>query len=97
MRKTFSNVLAEYGVIALVLYLLLFCIVLVGAYFAIRAGWAPKSVAGQTGTWVAAYIVTKLTSPFRLAGAIALSPIVARVIERMRGRPTSPPRSDITP
>lgn len=83
--------MAEYGVIALVLYLLFFGIVLVGAYFAIRSGWAPKSVAGQTGTWVAAYIVTKLTSPFRLAGAVALSPIVARFVDRMRGPKPAPP------
>jgi hypothetical protein len=86
MRKTFKHVLTEYGAIALVLYLLIFGIVLVSVYFAIRAGWAPKGFAAETGTWVIAYLITKATTPFRLAGTIALAPIVARVVDRARGR-----------
>lgn len=78
--------MTEYGVIALVLYLVIFAIVLVGIYTAIRAGWSPKGVAGQTGTWVAAYLITKATTPFRLAATIALAPLVARVFDRLRGR-----------
>ena len=86
MKKTFSHLLTEYGAIALVLYLVIFGIVLVSVYFAIRAGWAPKGFAGTTGTWVIAYLVTKATTPFRLAATIALAPIVARVVDRVRGR-----------
>ena len=87
MRKTLKEVLTEYGTTALVLYLVIFVIVLGSVYFAIRAGWAPEGAAGKTGTFAAAYIVTKLTQPFRIAGTVALTPVVARVHERMRGKP----------
>lgn len=82
MKKTLKSILAEYGAVALVLYLVIFVLVLAGSYFAIRAGWAPKSVAGNTGTFVAAYIVTKLTQPFRIAATVVLTPAVARIYER---------------
>lgn len=84
MKKTLKSILAEYGVVALVLYLVIFALVLAGSYFAIRAGWAPKSAAGNTGTFVAAYIVTKLTQPFRIAATVVLTPAVARIYERFR-------------
>ena len=87
MRKTLKNVLAEYGAVALVLYLVIFAMVLGASYFAIRSGWAPESAAGRTGTFAAAYIVTKLTQPFRIAGTVALTPVVARLYERMRRSP----------
>ena len=85
MRKTLKEVLSEYGPVALVLYLLIFAIVLGASYVAIRGGWAPESAAGKTGTFAAAYIVTKLTQPFRMIGTVALTPVVARMYERVRG------------
>ena len=87
MLKTLRNVLAEYGTTALVLYLVIFVIVLGGSYLAISEGWAPHSAAGKTGTFAAAYIVTKLTQPFRIAGTIALTPVVARLYERIVRKP----------
>ena len=90
MRKTFKHVLAEYGVIALVLYLAIFGVVLVSVYSALRAGWTPRGFAAETGTWVIAYLVTKATTPFRLAATIALAPLVARVFDRVRGRTRNP-------
>ena len=49
MRATLKQVFAEYGAIAVVLYLVLFTVVMVGAYLAIRLGWTPGSVSGQAG------------------------------------------------
>jgi hypothetical protein len=88
MRKTLKEVLTEYGTTALVLYLTIFAIVLGASYLAIRAGWAPDSAAGKTGTFAAAYIVTKLTQPFRMAGTAMLTPAVARLYDRMRAKKT---------
>ena len=86
MKATLKNVLAEYGAVALVLYLVIFGLVLGASYLAIRAGWAPESAAGKTGTFVAAYVVTKLTQPFRLAGTSVLTPFVAKLYERVTGK-----------
>jgi len=91
MRKTLKNVLAEYGAVALALYLVIFVLVLTGSWIAIRAGWSPTSVGGKAGTFAAAYIVTKLTQPLRIAATVVLTPLLAKGWERMRAaakRPT---------
>ena len=91
MRKTLKYVLTEYGAIALVLYLAIFAMVLLGSWVAIRAGWSPKSVGGNAGTFLAAYIVTKLSQPLRIAATVLLTPLLAKGWERMRAaakRPT---------
>ena len=86
MKKTLKALLAEYGVVAVVLYFVIFGLVLAGSYFAIRAGWTPKGAAGKTGTLVAAYVVTKLTQPIRIAVTVVLTPFFARIYERVTGR-----------
>jgi hypothetical protein len=84
MRKTLKNILAEYGAIAVVLYLTIFTIVFVGAYFAIRLGWTPGSVAGNAGAWTAAYIVTKITQPLRIAGTVVLTTFLGKLWDKRR-------------
>jgi len=89
MRKTLKEILAEYGTIAVVVYLVLFVLVLVGSYFAIRFGWTTKSAAGTAGIWTAAYIVTKLTQPLRIAATVLLSAFIGRLWDR-RQQPETP-------
>lgn len=84
MRATLKKILAEYGAIAVTLYLLIFFVVLVGSYFAIRLGWTPGSVAGNAGAWTAAYIVTKITQPLRIAATVVLSTFIGRLWEKRR-------------
>lgn len=89
MKRTLKSILTEYGAVAVVLYLVIFGLVLAGSYLAIRAGWAPASAAGKTGTFVAAYIVTKLTQPIRIGVTVVLTPLVARLYDKIRGVPPS--------
>ena len=84
MRKTLKAILAEYGAIAVVLYLTLFFVVFIGAYVAIRLGWGPSSVAANAGAWTAAYIVTKITQPLRIAGTVVLTTFLGRLWDRRR-------------
>lgn len=86
MKKTMKEILAEYGAIAVVVYLLIFTVVLTGSYFAIRFGWTTKSAAGNAGIWTAAYIVTKLTQPLRIAATVVLSALIGRLWDR-KGKP----------
>ena len=89
MRKSinsFRHVLAEYGVVALVLHYVIFGLVLGGAWLAMRAGWQPSSRIAGVGTWAAAYLVTKITQPVRIILTVALTPFVARGYERVTGR-----------
>ena len=96
MRKTARALLAEYGAVAVVVYFAIFFAVLAGFWLGVRFGWRPQSAAGNAGALGAAYIATKLTQPLRIAATLALTPLVARVYERVRGRPagTPPPAPD---
>lgn len=86
MRRTLKNVLAEYGTLALVVYLSIFTLVLGGAWAAISLGWQPASATANLGAFTAAYLATKATQPLRIAATLAVTPLVARVVERVRGR-----------
>ena len=85
MRNTLRNILAEYGAIAVVVYLALFFIVFIGAYFGIRLGWAPGGAAGTAGAWTAAYIITKITQPLRIGATVVFATFIGRLWQR--GRP----------
>ena len=82
MRKTLKNIFAEYGAIAVVVYLALFFIVFIGAWAGIRLGWAPGGVAGAAGTWTAAYIVTKITQPLRIGATVLLTTFIVKFWRR---------------
>jgi hypothetical protein len=90
MRINFKQLLAEYGRVAIAVYLVIFVATLLGSWMAIRMGWRPAGAAGNAGTLAAAYVATKLTQPLRIAATVVLTPLVAKAHERItrgRGRP----------
>jgi hypothetical protein len=93
VRKTFKKLIAEYGVVAVVLYFAIFFLVFGGVWVALRAGWSPSSATGTASTLVAAYVITKLTQPLRIGATVVLTPLFARLYERIRRatRATPPP------
>jgi hypothetical protein len=91
VKKTVQNLLAEYGTVALIVYFTIFFATLGGFWLAIRFGWRPSSTAGSVGTLAAAYIATKLTQPIRIGATLVVTPFVAKLYERLRGRrPVTP-------
>jgi hypothetical protein len=91
VKKTVQNLLAEYGTVALIVYFTIFFATLGGFWLAIRFGWRPSSTAGSVGTLAAAYIATKLTQPIRIGATLVVTPFVAKLYERVRGRrPVTP-------
>jgi hypothetical protein len=60
--------------------------VLGGIWLAIRLGWRPSTAAGSVGTFAAAYILTKITQPIRIVATLALTPIIAKLYERVTGK-----------
>src|SRR3954470_4355814 len=86
VKKTIQNLLAEYGTVAVIVYFVIFFAVLGGFWLAIRLGWQPTSAAGSVGTFAAAYIATKLTQPLRIAATVVITPFIAKLYERVRGR-----------
>jgi hypothetical protein len=92
----FRNLMLEYGVIALIVHYVIFAIVIVGFWAAIRSGYQTESAAGGAGTWAAAYIAAKITQPLRIVATLALTPLIAKLYERVSGR-TLRARLDRTP
>ena len=87
MKINFKQLLAEYGRVAITVYLVIFVATLLGSWMAIRMGWRTTGAAGNAGTLAAAYLATKLTQPLRIAATVVLTPVVAKVHERItRGR-----------
>jgi hypothetical protein len=95
-RKTFKELFAEYGVIAVIVYFTIFFSVWIAAWAAIqrgvdlralaaRVGLSSNGVVANLGAWTAAYIFTKLMQPVRIGVTLLLTPIVARLYERVRG------------
>jgi len=89
MRKRLESLLAEYGTVAIVIYLVIFALTLTGFFLAIRMGWRTSSAGGQAGTLAAAWIATKLTQPLRIGATLVLTPLVAKLYERATGKAAS--------
>ncbi|HJQ19905.1 MAG TPA: hypothetical protein VJ867_06100 [Gemmatimonadaceae bacterium] len=97
MRRTLKQILVEYGAVAVVVYLVIFFAVFFGFWAAIRFGWHPSGALANMGAVTAAYLATKVTQPLRIIGTLALTPLVARGVERFTGRKRSvPPAADST-
>ena len=95
MRKTFQNLLAEYGKIAVVVYFSIFFATWIGAWAAIqrgvdlaalaaRVGLSPTGIVANLGAWTAAYIFTKILQPIRIGVTLLLTPLLARLYDRAR-------------
>jgi hypothetical protein len=96
MRKTFKELLAEYGVVAVIVYFTIFFAVWIAAWAAIqrgvdlralatRVGLSPNGTVANLGAWGAAYLFTKLLQPVRIGVTLLLTPVVAKLYERARG------------
>ena len=95
----FRNLVVEYGVIALIVHYVIFGLVIVGFWAAMRAGWNSDGAAGNAATWGAAYLATKAVQPIRILATLGVTPFIARIYEKTTGRsarlvapsPPSPP------
>lgn len=85
IKERLQELMAEYGSIALIVFFSLFVLTYMGFYLAIEAGVdVGDSTAGATGTYVAAWLATKLTMPLRIGATLLLTPLVAFVWHKIR-------------
>jgi hypothetical protein len=92
-RERLKALLAEYGRVAVWTYLGLFVVVLAGFAMAISWGVQVESAKGGASVLGAAYLATKLTQPLRIAATLALTPAVAKLLERF-GAASARPHAD---
>ena len=86
-RNRWKTTLAEYGRLALVVYLAIFAVVFAAAAVAIQLGFSLDGAAGGAGTLGAAWVATKVTQPLRIIATVALTPVVAAVRTRFVKKP----------
>lgn len=88
--------LAEYGNIALGTYIVIWLATLAGFAIAISMGVDVESASGGVGLLGASWVATKLTQPFRIAGTLAATPLVAAALRKLRRAPQTPPHTPST-
>jgi len=91
-KERLKKLMAEFGKLGLVIYLILFALVLLGFVVAIQTGFHVESTAGKAGLWGAAWLATKVTQPLRILATLALTPIVAQALKRWK----KPPQDGVT-
>jgi hypothetical protein len=88
-KERLKALISEYGRTALGTYFGLFFLVLLGFAAAFSWGfrgsdWLGDTSASSAGVLGAAYVATKATQPLRIFATIALTPLVARLVNRLR-------------
>lgn len=91
MKARLEALLVKYGKVALFTYFAIFGLVFLGFAIAINLGAQVESAAGQAGTLGGAWLATKLTQPLRILATLVLTPIIGKLVDKLRPKP--PPAS----
>jgi hypothetical protein len=87
-KRTFKQRLqahfAEYGRIAIWTYLVLSILTITGFSIAIGMGVSPSSTSGVFGVIGAGWVAAKATTPLRILATLALTPLVAALVQRRK-------------
>src|SRR3954469_5425480 len=90
-KERLKKLFEEYGSVAIGVFVVLWVTVLGGIWLAVKFGWKPESAAGEGGTFGGAYIAFRVTRPIRIGATVVLTPIIGRVLERLKLRKPKPP------
>ena len=96
VRQKLKTLIVEYGVVALIVYLVISLTVLFGFWIGIRLGYEATTSTGFWGTLGAAYVLMRFTLPLRIAATIVITPFLARLYERVTGRRVKREPSTVT-
>lgn len=72
----------EYGRVGIIVYVVLCVLYFAGAFVALQLGLSPESTVGKAGMFMATYGLYKVGMPLRIAAALVITPIVAKLIQR---------------
>ena len=93
VQERLKAMLAEWGVLLLIVWLSIFGVTWVGFASAIQLGfgdWVERQGGSLAtlGTWGAAYVATELTKPLRVAATAVITPAIGTLLRRLRRRKT---------
>lgn len=78
--------LAEYGWLGIATYAVVSLLTYLGFFVLITRGFEVEGVVGETSTVFAAWVGLKVTQPIRIGVVLVLTPFVAAVLHRIRGK-----------
>ncbi|MCB9777442.1 MAG: DUF1279 domain-containing protein [Alphaproteobacteria bacterium] len=92
-KKSYKDLVARYGRVAVITYFSIFFSVLGAFWIAVQQGvdlaqglqalgFDTAGATSRSGTFVVAYGFTKLTQPLRIAATVVLTPLIARFVGR---------------
>ena len=84
MKEKLQKLMAEYGRIALAVYLTTFVVTMAGFSIAITQGFEVEGATSTAGTLGAAWVATKLTQPIRIGVTLALTPVIGSFLKRRK-------------
>jgi hypothetical protein len=90
LKERLKSMLEQYGRVAIATYFVIFALSIIGFAIAIQLGVKVEGTAGTAGLLGAAWVATKVIQPLRIIGTLALTPIIAKLLERWRGNAPRP-------
>ena len=97
MKERLEKLLAEYGKVALITYLALSVLAIVGFSVAIAIGAEPSTATGFFGVVAAGWLAAKATMPIRILATLALTPLIAALVRKLTRRGNAPPSDPPSP
>ena len=86
MKEKLQKLMAEYGLIALAVYLTTFVVTMTGFSIAIMQGFEVEGHSSAAGVLGAAWIATKVTQPIRIGVTLALTPVIGTYLKRRQNQ-----------
>jgi hypothetical protein len=81
-RDRLVALFAEYGKLAVIVYLVLSLATIAGFAVALATGWEPSSATGVLGVLGAAWLAAKATIPVRIVVTLVVTPPLAALLRR---------------
>ncbi|WNG13788.1 hypothetical protein F0U63_03225 [Cystobacter fuscus] len=91
LMERLQEFITRYGMLAIAVHWGLFTLFLLGFMLLIRAGFKVESAAGAAGTFAGAYLACQAIKIPRFALTFAVTPLIDRLIQRIRQKKQPPP------
>jgi hypothetical protein len=93
LKERLKLLFAEYGKLAIAVYVVLYALTVAVLLILVQAGFEIEGATEGATAFGAIWFATRLSTPFRIAATLALTPIVSALIKRFRsrGKIESPP------
>jgi hypothetical protein len=90
LKERLTRTFEDYGKIAIYTYFTLSILTIIGFSIAIGMGFEPSDATGFLGVIFAGWVAAKATLPIRILITLAITPVVASVVNRLRPKRPEP-------